>query len=564
MSEAPAPAPEPESAPFAVAMPAPVAAAPQETPAAADGIAIVGMACRFPGAPDLQSVRAPARGWLSTPSPTDGRTAGSGPASPGIPAGPDTGARRGGFIEEIDKFDARFFGITPIGARTMDPQHRLLLETSWRALDDAGLAPETLRGSTTGVYAGVASSEYRDLMIAAGESLSYVGTAASMAVGGIAFNLDLQGPALAVDLNCASSLVAVHHAVLALGAGEVDLALAGGVNTILSPGKTSEMAALGMLSPTGQLPALRRRRRRLRARRGLRNGRPEAARPGGGRRRPDLGGHPGIGGQPERRERRPDGAERRGPAAGDRNRAVASRDRSCGVGLSGGAREWFHDGRPHRDAGRGRGVRQGTGTGTAVARRLGEGERRAPGDGRGSGGAHQGRARHQPGNDPRATPFRTPEPPGGMGPASPADPRPNDGVARPPGSAPTGCGQRVRGLRRQRAPRHGGARTSGRCAPGARNASRRFDARDPRRPAAGRQRPGAARDAFPPALGQIGRTRSGRTRPQLSGLARGPRRTNSRPGTRPTRCCRTSPGPPGSAEVISMCGPGSCSGPRRR
>ena len=101
----------------------------------------------------------------------------------GDPAGPDDGSRRAGFIEGIDRFDARFFGITPIGAWTMDPQHRLLLETSWRALEDAGLDPERLRDTATGVYAGVASSEYRDLMLAAGENVSYLGTAASMAVG---------------------------------------------------------------------------------------------------------------------------------------------------------------------------------------------------------------------------------------------------------------------------------------------------------------------------------------------------------------------------------------------
>ena len=254
VSEAPAPDPEPEPAPFAVAVPAPPPAAPQEVPAEADGVAIVGMACRFPGAPDLESFWRQLEAGVEAVF--DGRPGdGSWTGIAGDPAGPDDGSRRGGFIEGIDRFDARFFGITPIGAWTMDPQHRLLLETSWRALEDAGLDPESLRDTATGVYAGVASSEYRDLMLAAGENVSYLGTAASMAVGTVSFRLGLTGPAMAVELNCASALVAVHHAVVALRQGEVNLALAGGVNAILSPGKTSEMAALGMLSPTGRCRA---------------------------------------------------------------------------------------------------------------------------------------------------------------------------------------------------------------------------------------------------------------------------------------------------------------------
>ena len=244
-------APEPESAPFAVSVPAPVPVAPQESPAEVDGIAIVGMACRFPGAPDLESFWRQLENGVEAVS--DGRPGGgSWTGVAGDPDGPDSGARRGGFIEGIDAFDARFFGITPIGAWTMDPQHRLLLETSWRALEDADLDPEALRDTNTGVYAGVASSDYRDLMLAAGEHVSYLGTAASMAVGGVSFRLGLVGPTMPVELNCASALAAVHHAVVALREGEVDLALAGGVNTILSPGKTGEMVALGMLSPTGR------------------------------------------------------------------------------------------------------------------------------------------------------------------------------------------------------------------------------------------------------------------------------------------------------------------------
>ena len=232
----------------------PQPAAPEPRPAVSrddDGIAIVGMACRLPGAPDLAAY------WclLETgrDAVTDGRP-GSGPWNgvSGDPASGDPVSRRGGFVEGIDRFDARFFGMTPIGTRMMDPQQRLLLETAWQALEDAGMDPEGLRGSNTGVYAGIAASEYRDLMMDGIDGINYLGTAGSMAIGGVAFKLGLMGPTMPVVLNCAASLVAVHHAAAALRQGEVDLALVGGVNAILSPGLTREMAELGMLSPEGR------------------------------------------------------------------------------------------------------------------------------------------------------------------------------------------------------------------------------------------------------------------------------------------------------------------------
>ena len=221
-----------------------------------DGIAIVGMACRFPGAPDVAAF------WRRLEAGHDAVTNGrqdngawAGVA--GDPAAEDGIWGRGGFVEEIDRFDARFFGMTPIGARTMDPQQRLLLETSWRALEDAGIDPEGLKGSRTGVYAGIATSEYRDLMMMAGGegAPTYLGTASAMAVGGVAFKLGLTGPAMPVMLNCAASLVTVQQAVAGLRQGEVDLALVGGVNAIFSPGLTREMAALGMLSRQGRCAA---------------------------------------------------------------------------------------------------------------------------------------------------------------------------------------------------------------------------------------------------------------------------------------------------------------------
>ncbi len=239
-----------------IAAPAPDAAAEpgRQAPVRSevDGIAIVGMACRFPGAPDIATY------WRQLETGHDAvadarQDNGSWAGVAGDPANADSIWARGGFVDGIDRFDARFFGMSPIGARMADPQQRLLLETTWQALEDAGIDPDRLRGSRTGVYAGVSTSEYRDLMMLAGsETLSYLGTASSTAVGGVAFKLGLMGPTSPVMLNCAASLVAVQQAVAGLRQGEVDLALVGGVNAVLSPGLTVEMAALGMLSRRGR------------------------------------------------------------------------------------------------------------------------------------------------------------------------------------------------------------------------------------------------------------------------------------------------------------------------
>ncbi len=248
-----APPPQPEASPEPRPQPEPdtqPAAAPREE----DGIAIVGMACRFPRAPDLEAFwRQLEDGGTGI---TDGR-AGSGPWADGADDLPQEFAayRKGGFVDEIDKFDARFFRIAPIEARMLDPRQRMLLETSWQALEDAGMDSDRLRGSRTGIYVGLASSEYRDLMKSGDRGVSYLGTATSMTVGRVAYHLGLEGPAVPVELNCASSLIAAHQAVMALRYGEVDQALVGGVNTLLSPAVTREMAELGMLSRQGQCKA---------------------------------------------------------------------------------------------------------------------------------------------------------------------------------------------------------------------------------------------------------------------------------------------------------------------
>ncbi|MXZ57652.1 MAG: SDR family NAD(P)-dependent oxidoreductase [Rhodothermaceae bacterium] len=217
-----------------------------------DHVAVVGMACRLPGASDLAAFWHLLEGGVDAV--TDGRRDGGHWAGAvGDPAAESIFFKRGGFIDELDRFDAEFFGITPIDAHKMDPRHRILLETSWQALENAGIDPETLKSSLTGVYVGIGSSEYRDLMtVYDQQSNHFFGTSGSIALGRVAFVLGLMGPAIPVDMTCASSLVAVHQAVTALRRGEVDLALVGGVHALLSTSTAEFMAEYGMLSKIGK------------------------------------------------------------------------------------------------------------------------------------------------------------------------------------------------------------------------------------------------------------------------------------------------------------------------
>ena len=220
--------------------------------------------------------------------------------------------------------------------------------------------PEGLRGSNTGVYAGIAGeSEYRDLMMDGLDGINYLGTAGSMAIGGVAFKLGLMGPTMPVVLNCAASLVAVHHAVGALRQGEVDLALVGGVNAIFSPGLTREMAELRMLSPEGRCKTFDASADGFVRSEGCgmvvlkRLGEAEAD---GDR---ILGRDPGVRGQPERGNRRADGAEWPSTAARDRRGARPWRCCARPGRLPGSTRSRLRAGRPDRGAGRGRSLRSG-------------------------------------------------------------------------------------------------------------------------------------------------------------------------------------------------------------
>ena len=242
---------EGEQAPQPTVLPA-APRAPRQT--AEDAIAIVGMACKFPGADDLAAFWELLEAGASGVS--DARN-GSGPWADffGDAAAGDDPYRRAGFVEGVDQFDASFFRISPIEARNMDPQLRMLLETTWHALEDAAIDPDSLRGSRTGTYAGIGLGEYRDVMTLRGKPIGYVGINGSTSIGRVAFTLGLEGPALPVEVACASSLVAVHHAVTALRNGEINLALVAGVNAALSPDATLKMAELGMLSSGGECRA---------------------------------------------------------------------------------------------------------------------------------------------------------------------------------------------------------------------------------------------------------------------------------------------------------------------
>ena len=223
---------QPSSEPVPVEMP-------PQTQQSEDGIAIVGMSCRFPGANNLSEY------WRLLESGTD-------MISSGRPNNEDGPQIRGAYIDDIEWFDSRFFRVTPVEARLMDPQQRVMLEASWEALEDAGIDPSGLRGSRTGVYVGLGGSEYRDLIESSGKLGNYLGTNASVAAGRIAFALGLEGPAMAIDMACASSLAAVHQAVSALQRGEVSLALAGGAHFLLSSAVSDFMKQLGLLSIRGE------------------------------------------------------------------------------------------------------------------------------------------------------------------------------------------------------------------------------------------------------------------------------------------------------------------------
>ncbi|QMV14111.1 non-ribosomal peptide synthetase/type I polyketide synthase [Vibrio spartinae] len=230
-----------------------------EPVAARDGIAVVGMSCRFPGAttPEAFWTQCLQSGNQFETIPVSRFDAGQylQVVSQKEALSPQTiYMDKGAFIRDVEQFDAGLFGISGREAVSMDPQQRLLLELSWQALEDAGIAPDSLSDSNTGVYIGLSNNDYQKIL-ADSERVGpwgATGNATSVAAGRLSYTLGLRGPAMVVDTACSSALVAVHLACQALRNGEADVALVGAANLLLTPDLFQSFCAAQMLSLSGK------------------------------------------------------------------------------------------------------------------------------------------------------------------------------------------------------------------------------------------------------------------------------------------------------------------------
>ena len=217
-------------------------------------IAIIGMSCRFPGAKNYQEfwhnqeqginsiTEIPAHRWEYEQIYD---------AEPQQPQ--KSISKWGGFIDDVDQFDAHFFGLSPREANRMDPQQRLMLELSWACLEDAGHSPVALSGQPVGVFVGACNYDYDQLQHRAPiEGHTATGTYTCIIPNRISYFFNFSGPSVPVDTACSSALVAIHQAVHALKEQDCEMALVGGVSLLLTPTSYISFSQMGMLSPTGQ------------------------------------------------------------------------------------------------------------------------------------------------------------------------------------------------------------------------------------------------------------------------------------------------------------------------
>src|SRR3954465_12486323 len=225
-------------------------------------IAIIGVGCRFPGGvsskDSLWKLLVEGREGVVQVPPDRWNVERYYDAEPGV-AGKSI-ALRGGFIDGIDQFDPQFFGISPREAPYVDPQHRLLLETAWEAIEDAGLVLDFERGADLGVFVGISHNDYQGIQSTSFDHFSIgphtpTGSAHSIAANRISYCLNLRGPSVAMDTACSSALTAVHAACEHIWAGRGDAALAGGVTIMISPGGFIGFSQASMLSPDGHCKA---------------------------------------------------------------------------------------------------------------------------------------------------------------------------------------------------------------------------------------------------------------------------------------------------------------------
>lgn len=230
-----------------------------DAPSAHESVAIIGMACRFAGADGVKAFWENICSGLDTVTEVPHeRWSAANLYDPNPLSAGKMSTRWGGFLRDIELFDRKFFGMSARESSSTDPAHRIMMELGWEVLEDAGVPASSMDGSLTGVYVGISGCDYSHLQFgddASADAYAGIGCALTNAASRVSYSLNLRGPALAVDTACSSALSALHMAVAAVRSGEVEMALAGGVNIILAPSVTMALSKAGMMAPDGRCKA---------------------------------------------------------------------------------------------------------------------------------------------------------------------------------------------------------------------------------------------------------------------------------------------------------------------